>query len=53
MREAAPAPEDLVRAVRAVGVSGECLLRAVRVTPRAAFVPTGHRHAYGRRAIAS
>ena len=32
-------PEDLVRAVRATGVSGERVLEAVRVTPRAGFVP--------------
>ncbi|MFJ9012680.1 protein-L-isoaspartate(D-aspartate) O-methyltransferase [Streptomyces canus] len=47
MTEAAHPPEDLVRAVRAVGVSDERLLEAVRATPRAAFVPTGHQtHAY-------
>jgi protein-L-isoaspartate(D-aspartate) O-methyltransferase len=47
MTEAAPPPEDLVRAVRAVGVSDERLLQAVRATPRAAFVPAGHQtHAY-------
>lgn len=47
MTEAAPPPEDLVRAVRAVGVSDERLLEVVRATPRAAFVPTGHQtHAY-------
>lgn len=35
-------PEDLVRAARAVGVTDDRLLEAVRVTPRAAFVPAGH-----------
>ncbi|MER6982962.1 protein-L-isoaspartate(D-aspartate) O-methyltransferase [Streptomyces carpinensis] len=43
MIEAAPAPEDLVRAVREAGISDERLLQAVRATPRAAFVPTGYR----------
>jgi protein-L-isoaspartate(D-aspartate) O-methyltransferase len=33
------APEDLVRAVRAAGVTDERLLQAVRATPRAGFVP--------------
>lgn len=47
MRETASSPEDLVRAVQAAGIGDERLLRAVRATPRAAFVPTGHRaHAY-------
>lgn len=47
MREAASSPEDLVRAVRAAGVSDERLLRAVGATPREAFLPTGHQaHAY-------
>ncbi|GAA4588076.1 hypothetical protein GCM10023194_38720 [Planotetraspora phitsanulokensis] len=32
-------PEDLVRAVRAAGVRDERLLEALRVTPRAGFVP--------------
>lgn len=35
-------PEDLVRAVRAVGVSDERLLDALRATPRVAFVPPEH-----------
>ncbi len=36
-----------MRAVRAVGISDERLLQAVRATPREAFVPTGHQaHAY-------
>ncbi|MFE7788767.1 protein-L-isoaspartate(D-aspartate) O-methyltransferase [Streptomyces sp. NPDC057460] len=35
-------PENLVRAARAVGVTDDRLLEAVRVTPRAAFVPAGH-----------
>lgn len=35
-------PEDLVRAARAVGVTDERLLEAVRVTPRAEFVPAEH-----------
>ncbi|MFF8942208.1 protein-L-isoaspartate(D-aspartate) O-methyltransferase [Streptomyces sp. NPDC014864] len=39
MTEAAPSPEDLVRAVRAAGIGDERLLEAVRATPRAAFVP--------------
>ncbi|MEU5097420.1 protein-L-isoaspartate(D-aspartate) O-methyltransferase [Streptomyces sp. NPDC020996] len=43
MTETAPPPEDLVRAVRAVGITDERLLEAVRATPRAAFVPAGHR----------
>ncbi|MEU8278060.1 protein-L-isoaspartate(D-aspartate) O-methyltransferase [Microbispora bryophytorum] len=44
---AAACPEDLVQAVRAVGVRDERLLQAVRSTPRAGFVPTGHiAHAY-------
>ncbi|MBE3008118.1 methyltransferase domain-containing protein [Microbispora sp. NEAU-D428] len=44
---AAACPEDLVRAVRAVGVRDERLLQAVRSTPRAGFVPTEHiGHAY-------
>ncbi|WP_240809141.1 MULTISPECIES: protein-L-isoaspartate(D-aspartate) O-methyltransferase [Microbispora] len=44
---AAACPEDLVRAVRAVGVRDERLLQAVRSTPRAGFVPTEHiAHAY-------
>ncbi|MGA5566147.1 protein-L-isoaspartate(D-aspartate) O-methyltransferase [Streptomyces platensis] len=34
--------EDLVRAVRAVGISDERLLRAVRTTPRVHFVPADH-----------
>ncbi|WP_411135583.1 protein-L-isoaspartate(D-aspartate) O-methyltransferase [Streptomyces sp. C10] len=34
--------EDLVRAVRAAGVSDERLLQAVRMTPRAPFVPAAH-----------
>ncbi|MFJ2029034.1 protein-L-isoaspartate(D-aspartate) O-methyltransferase [Streptosporangium sp. NPDC087985] len=32
-------PEDLVRAIRAMGVRDERLLEAVRATPRAGFVP--------------
>ncbi|WP_326828493.1 protein-L-isoaspartate O-methyltransferase [Streptosporangium sp. NBC_01810] len=32
-------PEDLIRAVRAMGVRDERLLEAVRATPRAGFVP--------------
>ncbi|MGW2638956.1 protein-L-isoaspartate(D-aspartate) O-methyltransferase [Streptomyces sp. NPDC001348] len=36
-------PEDLVRAVRAAGIRDERLLQAVGATPRAAFVPAGHR----------
>jgi protein-L-isoaspartate(D-aspartate) O-methyltransferase len=43
MTEAAPSPEDLVRAARAAGIGDERLLQAVRATPRAAFVPAGHR----------
>ncbi|WP_318272157.1 protein-L-isoaspartate(D-aspartate) O-methyltransferase [Microbispora triticiradicis] len=44
---AAACPEDLVRAVRAAGVRDERLLRAVRSTPRAGFVPPAHAaHAY-------
>ncbi|GHB31711.1 protein-L-isoaspartate O-methyltransferase [Streptomyces viridiviolaceus] len=35
-------PEDLVRAARAAGVTDERLLEAVRVTPRAEFVPAEH-----------
>lgn len=47
MTEPARSPEDLVRSVRRAGVSDERVLQAVRATPRAAFVPTGHRaHAY-------
>ncbi|MEU6216510.1 protein-L-isoaspartate(D-aspartate) O-methyltransferase [Streptomyces sp. NPDC047022] len=47
MTEAAHPPEDLVRAVRAAGIRDERLLQAVRVTPRAAFLPAGHQaHAY-------
>ncbi|CAM5427288.1 protein-L-isoaspartate(D-aspartate) O-methyltransferase [Streptomyces hirsutus] len=47
MAEATPPPEDLVRTVRGAGISDERLLQAVRATPRAAFVPTGHQaHAY-------
>ncbi|QKV97024.1 protein-L-isoaspartate(D-aspartate) O-methyltransferase [Streptomyces sp. NA02950] len=47
MTEGALSPEDLVRALRAAGISDERLLQAVRATPRAAFVPTGHHtHAY-------
>ncbi|MEU0602392.1 protein-L-isoaspartate(D-aspartate) O-methyltransferase [Streptomyces sp. NPDC006393] len=42
MTEAAPPSEALVRAVREAGVTDERLLQAVRATPRAAFVPTGH-----------
>lgn len=34
--------EDLVRAVRAAGISDERLLQAVRTTPRAPFVPAAH-----------
>ncbi|MFI5520557.1 protein-L-isoaspartate(D-aspartate) O-methyltransferase [Streptomyces platensis] len=34
--------EDLVRAVRAAGISDERLLRAVRTTPRVPFVPAEH-----------
>lgn len=45
--EAAHSPEDLVRAVRAAGISDERLLQAVPATPRAAFVPADHQaHAY-------
>ncbi|WP_445525552.1 protein-L-isoaspartate(D-aspartate) O-methyltransferase [Streptomyces cyslabdanicus] len=43
MSGAAHSAEALVRAVRAAGVRDERLLGAVRATPRAAFVPTGHR----------
>ncbi|MFF4759403.1 protein-L-isoaspartate(D-aspartate) O-methyltransferase [Streptomyces sp. NPDC001292] len=43
MSEADRPAEALVRAVRAAGVSDERLLQAFRTTPRAAFVPTGHR----------
>ncbi|MEU2390260.1 protein-L-isoaspartate(D-aspartate) O-methyltransferase [Streptomyces sp. NPDC007369] len=39
---AEPSAEDLVRAARAAGVTDERLLEAVRVTPRAEFVPAGH-----------
>ncbi|MEU6548900.1 protein-L-isoaspartate(D-aspartate) O-methyltransferase [Streptomyces sp. NPDC046915] len=47
MSEAAHSPEELVRAVRAAGISDERLLQTVRATPREAFVPTGHQaHAY-------
>ncbi|MET8944055.1 protein-L-isoaspartate(D-aspartate) O-methyltransferase [Streptomyces sp. NPDC004542] len=42
MSEPDHAPEQLVRAVRAVGIDDERLLQAVRATPREAFVPTGH-----------
>ena len=35
-------PEDLVEAVRAVGIDDERLLGAVRTTPRVAFVPASH-----------
>ncbi|MBL1097886.1 protein-L-isoaspartate(D-aspartate) O-methyltransferase [Streptomyces coffeae] len=45
MTESAHPPEGLVRALRAAGISDERLLQAVRATPRAAFVPTGH-HPY-------
>lgn len=37
-----PTPEDLVGAARAAGVRDERLLRALRVTPRSAFVPAAH-----------
>lgn len=43
MSEAAQPAEALVRAARAAGVGDERLLRAVRATPRAAFVPAVHR----------
>ncbi|MET8214316.1 protein-L-isoaspartate(D-aspartate) O-methyltransferase [Streptomyces hirsutus] len=47
MTEAAHPLEELVRAVREAGISDERLLQALRATPRAAFVPTGHpAHAY-------
>ncbi|WKX69098.1 protein-L-isoaspartate(D-aspartate) O-methyltransferase [Streptomyces sp. XD-27] len=40
---AAPAaPEDLVRALRTAGIADRRVLAAVRATPRAGFVPTGH-----------
>ncbi|MEV6329372.1 protein-L-isoaspartate(D-aspartate) O-methyltransferase [Streptomyces sp. NPDC051909] len=38
----ASSPEDLVRAARAAGVTDERLLKAVRGTPRAEFVPAEH-----------
>ncbi|MEU9119344.1 protein-L-isoaspartate(D-aspartate) O-methyltransferase [Streptomyces sp. NPDC048506] len=38
-----PGPENLVDAARASGVTDERLLRALRATPRAAFVPASHR----------
>lgn len=34
-----PSAEDLVRAVRSAGISDERLLKAIRTTPRAVFVP--------------
>ncbi|MFF9219619.1 protein-L-isoaspartate(D-aspartate) O-methyltransferase [Streptomyces viridosporus] len=47
MTEAAHPLEELVRAIREAGITDERLLQAVRATPRAAFVPTGHQaHAY-------
>ncbi|TQK49788.1 protein-L-isoaspartate(D-aspartate) O-methyltransferase [Streptomyces sp. SLBN-118] len=40
-------PEHLVRTARALGVMGERLLQAMRVTPRSAFVPASqHATAY-------
>ncbi|MFI6454678.1 protein-L-isoaspartate(D-aspartate) O-methyltransferase [Streptosporangium amethystogenes] len=39
---AGTSPEDLIRAVRAMGVRDERLLEAVRATPRAGFVPADH-----------
>ncbi|MCQ4082364.1 protein-L-isoaspartate(D-aspartate) O-methyltransferase [Streptomyces sp. RB6PN25] len=41
----ASSPEDLVRAVRAAGVTDEPVLEAIRSTPRAVFVPAAHRAA--------
>ncbi|MGW0732871.1 protein-L-isoaspartate(D-aspartate) O-methyltransferase [Streptomyces sp. NPDC002851] len=38
-----PGPEDLVEAARASGVTDERLLRALRETPRSAFVPSSGR----------
>ncbi|MFF8844553.1 protein-L-isoaspartate(D-aspartate) O-methyltransferase [Streptomyces sp. NPDC015127] len=38
-----PGPENLVEAARAAVVTDERLLRALRETPRAAFVPASHR----------
>ncbi|MEU6643449.1 protein-L-isoaspartate(D-aspartate) O-methyltransferase [Saccharomonospora sp. NPDC046836] len=40
-----PSPDELAEAVAAAGVSDERVLDAVRRTPRAAFVPAGHRAA--------
>ncbi|MFF3906585.1 protein-L-isoaspartate(D-aspartate) O-methyltransferase [Streptomyces sp. NPDC001848] len=39
MHSVPSSPEDLVRALRAVGIRDERLLEAVRTTPRARFVP--------------
>ncbi|MCP2259058.1 protein-L-isoaspartate(D-aspartate) O-methyltransferase [Streptoalloteichus tenebrarius] len=41
---ASRSPDDLVDAARAVGVTDERVLGALRATPRAAFVPPEHRH---------
>ncbi|MFU9036720.1 MULTISPECIES: protein-L-isoaspartate O-methyltransferase family protein [Streptomyces] len=38
-----PGPEKLVEAARAAGVTDARLLRALRTTPRVAFVPDSHR----------
>ncbi|GAB3979513.1 protein-L-isoaspartate(D-aspartate) O-methyltransferase [Actinoallomurus acanthiterrae] len=35
-------PDDLLRAVRAAGIRDERVIEAVRMTPRAAFVPADH-----------
>lgn len=35
-------PDDLVKAIRAAGIRDERLIEAIRVTPRAGFVPAGH-----------
>ncbi|MBA4863345.1 protein-L-isoaspartate(D-aspartate) O-methyltransferase [Streptomyces sp. PSKA54] len=40
-RDPARTPEDLVRALRAAGITDERLLEAVRTTPREHFVPSG------------
>jgi protein-L-isoaspartate(D-aspartate) O-methyltransferase len=39
---AGASPDDLVQAVRAAGIRDERLLEAMRVTPRAGFVPAEH-----------
>lgn len=35
-------PDDLIQAVRAAGIRDERLIEAIRVTPRAGFVPADH-----------